>query len=477
MRDFYGRREETEEFLQLFRKKTSSLVTCQGRRRVGKSTFIRQCAAHAGDYWAFSGLAPREGGDQAAQLAAFGAQLAQLSKMPELPLESWPAAFHWLARLLPKDRWIVVLFDEISWMAQGCPDFAGYLKTAWDDHFSRHPRLILVLCGSVSSWIEQNILNSTGFVGRCSWQFWLDPLPVRDCMGFWGKKSSRIAVTEKLQILSVTGGIPRYLEEIDPSQTAAQNIERLCFNKAGMLLGEFEQLFHDLFNRRASTHREIVRQLIAGRRSVEQLSQALKRERGGSLSESLRDLELAGFIKRDVAFDPDSARTQPRAIRYRLSDNYVRFYLKYVEPQRERILKGLYQWTPLEALEAWDTIMGFQFENLVLNNLEAIRKKAGIANVPVVNAGPYWQEKTLRREACQIDLLVRTSQSLHVFETRLRQKIDASVIDEVKEKVRRLKLPRDLSVRTGLIYHGELASGVVEADYFDHLIPFADLTR
>lgn len=117
------------------------------------------------------------------------------------------------------------------------------------------------------------------------------------------------------------------------------------------------------------------------------------------------------------------------------------------------LLKGLYRWTPLQALEAWDTIMGFQFENLVLNNLEAIRKKAD-ANVPVVNAGPYWQEKTLRREACQIDLLVRTSRSL-TFETRLRQKIDASVIDEVKEKVRRLKLPRDLSVRTGLIYHGQ----------------------
>ena len=129
------------------------------------------------------------------------------------------------------------------------------------------------------------------------------------------------------------------------------------------------------------------------------------------------------------------------------------------------------------ALEAWDAIMGFQFENLVLSNLEAIRKRAGIGNVPVVNAGPYWQEKTQRREACQIDLLIRTSQSLHVFETKLRQKIDASAIDEVKGKVRRLKLPRDLSVRTGLIYHGELAPGVESADCFDHLIPFADLTR
>ncbi|PWU14028.1 MAG: hypothetical protein C5B50_18040 [Verrucomicrobia bacterium] len=98
---------------------------------------------------------------------------------------------------------------------------------------------MLVLCGSVTSWIQDNILNQTGFVGRCSWQFRLPPLALPACNLFWRGKP--VSAAEKLKILSVTGGVPRYLEEIDPAQTAEQNIRRLCFHAGGMLFREFDQ--------------------------------------------------------------------------------------------------------------------------------------------------------------------------------------------------------------------------------------------
>jgi len=101
--------------------------------------------------------------------------------------------------------------------------------------------------------------------------------------------------------------------------------------------------------------------------------------------------------------------------------------------------------------------------------------RAGLSNVPVLNAGPYSQNKTLRRQGCQIDLLLRTNQSLYVFETKFRQRIPAKVIAEMKEKVRRLHPPRGLSVRTGLIYEGKLDIEIPRSDYFDFLIPAADL--
>jgi hypothetical protein len=46
--------------------------------------------------------------------------------------------------------------------------FLGKLKNAWDLEFKKNPKLILVLCGSVSTWIEQNIIKNTGFFGRIS---------------------------------------------------------------------------------------------------------------------------------------------------------------------------------------------------------------------------------------------------------------------------------------------------------------------
>jgi hypothetical protein len=110
-------------------------------------------------------------------LTAFSEQLSKQSKAPQLPLDNWSTAFQLLASQLPSKGTVVVLFDEISWMGIGEPDFAGYLKNAWDGLFSRRDRTVVVLCGSVSSWIEENILNNTGFVGRCSWQFQLTPPP------------------------------------------------------------------------------------------------------------------------------------------------------------------------------------------------------------------------------------------------------------------------------------------------------------
>jgi hypothetical protein len=204
---FVGRETERTEFQQLFRKKTASLVVCEGRRRIGKSTFVRACARDADHFLSFEGLPPRPNIGRKEQLDIFAQRLADQTKAPKVALESWPQAFQLLASLLPATGWTVLLLDEISWMAMGEPDFAGHLKVAWDNLFSRRARLVLVLCGSVTSWIQDNILNQTGFVGRCSWQFRLPPLSLPSCNLFW--RGKEISAPEKLKVLSVTGGVPR----------------------------------------------------------------------------------------------------------------------------------------------------------------------------------------------------------------------------------------------------------------------------
>ncbi len=470
MEGFIGRQAERREFAEILKKKTASLVTCQGRRRIGKSRLIEECARSADHFLSFIGLPPREGLLRQDQLDAFGGHLAKQTPSPRVTLADWPTAFQLLASQLPAKGLIVLLFDEISWMAIGDQDFAGHLKTAWDQYFSKRPGLTLVLCGSVSSWIEENILNSTGFVGRCSWQFHLKPLPLTDCPAFWGNRSARVSAADKWRMLAVTGGVPGYLEQLMPSRSAEENIERLCFNQGGMLFHEFDRIFHDIFSRRAATCREIVGTLVGGPKTLREISQALKRERGGSLSAALTDLELAGFIRKERFFDPATGKTRPRDHHYRIADNYLRFYLKYIAPARERVIKGLYQRVPIELLEAWETIMGYQFETLILDSLDELFERLGLKNRAVLNAGPYAQGKTQRQQACQIDLLIRTRQAIYVGELKFRRNIGSEVIDEVREKVARLKLPKSQSVRTVLIHSGDLDPAIEPSDYFDYII-------
>lgn len=103
-----------------------------------------------------------------------------------------------LDAIIPNVGKTVVLLDEISWMAGYFADFPGYFKESWDKLLRKHPNLIFVLCGSVSAWIVENILNSTGFVGRVSLDLELQELTPAESIKLLGPSSMRMSVREKL---------------------------------------------------------------------------------------------------------------------------------------------------------------------------------------------------------------------------------------------------------------------------------------
>ena len=470
---FFGREQELADLSALLRKQTASLVTCRGRRRIGKSTLIREFGKRAARFMSFEGLPPRPSLSNRDQLQEFGRLLAEQTQLPPLTPDNWSQAFQLLASMV-RDESTVVLLDEISWMGGYDLDFAGHLKVAWDKVFKPHPKLVLVLCGSVSAWIMDNILENTGFVGRDSWDIVLDELPLHDCNRFWGDASERISAREKLRLLSVTGGVPKYLEELDPGLSAEDNIRRLCFQRGGILFRDFGQIFSDVFGKHSEGYRSILGTLTRGSRTLSQISKALGKKRSGHMTEYMRDLVLAGFVAKDTVFDPRSGRLT-RTEAYRLRDNYSRFYLRYIAPRRESIEKGLLQDVSMDQLPEWEAAMGLQFENLVLGNILPVAKLIGLGRTPLLAAGPYTQRATARRKACQIDLLLRSKHSLYVVEVKSRRRIGFSVIDEVREKIHRLPVARQQSVRTVLVYEGALDARVETEGFFDFLVPLSRL--
>ena len=470
---FIGRENELRLLKGLFDLKKGAIVVCAGRRRIGKSTLIQQFGKFAKTFLEFQGLPPREGITKKDQLKAFSEQLAKQTSLPKLSLESWYQAFSLLNTVIKNEK-TVILLDEISWMATRDKDFAGHLKIAWDTDFKHHAKLILVLCGSVSSWIDENVLNSAGFVGRISLKLTPEELSLSQCNMFWGKKAGRINAKEKLKMLAVTGGVPRYLEEINSNLPSEENIRRTCFSKEGFLFSEFDQIFRDIFSRRASTYKKIVSTLVSGPKTLSEVAHYLGRDRGGDLSRYLDELSASGFITKDAVFEPGK-KSASKLAKYRLKDNYLRFYLKYLEPIKDKIEKGLFREVALESLTEWETIMGFQFENLVLNNIRTICSLLAINLNTVKSAAPYFQRKTQRKKACQIDLLIETKYTLYVCEIKFRRIIPKAVISEVQDKIGRLKSAKGLTVRPVLIYAGKLESGIRDGGYFDEIIDFEKL--
>jgi len=472
---FVGRKTELAQLRRTARLAKAGLIVCRGRRRIGKSTLIEHFARQEFQhFYEFPGLAPRESLDNRHQLENFSRQLGEQFRLPPLQLHSWHEAFALLARLTEGQRALIFL-DEISWMASRDQDFVGQLKIAWDTRFKKNRRLILVLCGSVSSWIDKNILNSADFLGRVSLSLDLHELPLDQCSEFFtavgGAPGARMSMTERTRILCVTGGVPRYLEEIEYGATAERNIIDLCFSRGGFLLDEFDKIFNDIFSARAPIYRQLVGTLTEGSRTFSEICAAIGVAPSGIFSEYLEDLEAAGFVRRDYVYSLATGR-RGKLSHYRLKDNYLRFYLKYIEPAREKIDAGIFDSDAVRSFAAFDAIMGLQFQNLVLNNIPLVLESLKVNLSQLRSASPYFQHQTRRQKACQIDLLIDTKYAVYICEIKLRTSLPLSIVDEVAEKGARLKVDRTKSLRRVLIYLGELAPGLEASGAFDHLIPF-----
>ena len=185
-------------------------------------------------------------------------------------------------------------------------------------------------------------------------------------------------------------------------------------------------------------------------------------------------IEKSGFVVSYVS-KPPGKKVSDKNIRFRLSDNYLRFYLKYIKANVRAINARRFEAIDLETFPGWETIMGFQFENLVLNNYKLVCSILGINLSSIVGAGPYFQKKTKKKPGCQIDLLIETKYTLYVCEIKFRKLTDKSVIKELQGKIKNLIYPGHLSIRPVLIYVGKLEDSIVTEDYFSNLIAFDQL--
>lgn len=472
---FIGRKKELKQLKGLLEKGSASLVVLKGRRRIGKSRLIEEYGKNFGQVYIFSGLPPAPQTTLQDQLDQFGWQLGKALDEPAFKEKDWNDLFLRLARRTITGR-VLILLDEISWMGSKDSNFLGKLKNAWDLQFKKNPQLIMVLCGSVSSWIEKNILSSTGFLGRISLKLNLEELPLNDCNQFWLNWAEKTSAYEKFKVLAITGGVPKYLEEIKPQLSAEENIRELCFESSGLLFNEFDQIFADIFAQRNTLYKDIVHSIMNGYFEYEEIYKRLGVEKSGLISEYLEDLITSGFLTRDYTWHLKTGKIS-KLSRFRISDNYLRFYLKYILPNKDKVLRNALDKASLTLLPQWEAIMGLQFENLVLHNRQKIQDILNIRPEQIVYDNPFFQHRTTRQQGCQIDYLIQTSfNTLYICEIKFSKNlVKPTVIREMQQKIAKLKIPRNFSYRSVLIHINGVEDSVLGSPEFSNIIDFSEL--
>jgi AAA+ ATPase superfamily predicted ATPase len=451
------------------------LLVIRGRRRIGKSTFVKQFLVEKKlNFLNIQGLAPRPGQTNQDQINHFVNEANQIVKLPQAEYQEWSILFYDLSKAIKKKKFVVFL-DEISWMGAHDLDFAGKLKNAWDLYFK--DKYHLILCGSVSAWIEKNIIKSTDFVGRISKVIHLQELSLPQSLAFWNNNIDNTSFKEQLECMAVTGGVPLYLENLNPKKNAFDNLNHICFSPGSLLSREFESVFNDIFGKRSFIYKRIVLSLLNGPKSLLEISKSLKKEKSGVLTSYLNDLTLSGFIEKSYLHKIGGSPN--KETRFRIKDNYLRFYLKYIGPHLHQIDQGKFKIKNLNALSNWNTIFGYQFESTVLNNLDIILEYLQIPSSDIISAGPFLQNATKQNKGkVQIDLLIETNRKeIFICEIKSAEYVGAKVITEMKHKINKIKASKFYTKRTVLIYIGILSNKQDLEEKIDFLIDYEVIVK
>ncbi|MBO7653664.1 MAG: helix-turn-helix transcriptional regulator, partial [Kiritimatiellae bacterium] len=259
------------------------------------------------------------------------------------------------------------------------------------------------------------------------------------------------------------------LENIDPALSADENVKRLCFTPGALLVSEFDEIFNDALDANLGLKKRILMSLGDGQKSPTEVAERLGLDNNGHLSGYLEELETAGFVAKDTGLNPRTGK-RSNVVRYRIADNYTRFYLKYIEPNRELISRSTFSFASLAQLPGWATLLGLQFESLVYGNLREIMQRIGLEHTLVLSAAPYIQYPTARSAGCQIDLLIQTKRMQYVVEIKRRESIGEWVVTEVEEKLAKFKTSRMVSVVPILVYDGKLSKRVAADGFFGRTI-------
>jgi AAA+ ATPase superfamily predicted ATPase len=475
MKPFIGRENELKKLNDLSRMGRACLAVIKGRRRIGKSRLAEEFGKDK-VFLPFSGLAPVKGVTAQDQRDAFARQISALFHLPPFTFNDWSDGFAHLSRQL-NSKPTVVLLDEISWMGFKDPTFTSKLKIWWDLVLQNHPSVILILCSSISTWIDRNIINSTAFFGRVSLYLELTELSIPQCKKFLNLRGFKGSDLDFFKVLSVTGGVPWYLEQIQSHQSADENIKGLCFEKNGLFVHEFDRIFNDLFSSRGEIYKKLITALSQGMKTRAALQQATGYTTSGTLSQYMKALEICGFVSKhpDWSFKTGKIGKQ---ILYRLSDNYLRFYIHYIEPNLTKIEQGAFSDVPLSSLPGWEPMLGFQLENLLLKNRTLLYQALGIHAQDIVIDNPYVQKASGRKKGCQIDYLIQMrSNTLFVCEVKMRRReLGLEVIDEMQKKIDSLSTPKGYGISPVLFHLGPISDALLSSQYFYRMIDIADLS-
>ncbi len=407
-----GREKEIQKLNELYGSGSSELVALHGRRRVGKTFLVDEVFADRITF-RHSGLSPVDDryADETKRKSRLKDQLRHFSRSLTIqnmgkegkPPESWLDAFFLLEMALQKQddgqsRQLVFL-DEIQWLDTPRSGFMTGLEAFWNGWACHRHNLMVIVCGSSSSWILNKLIhNHGGLYGRVTCQIRLLPFTLQECELFFSSRGIILSRYDIAQAYMMVGGIPYYLRYFEKSLSLAQNIDMLFFSKGAPLRDEFDELFNSLF-----VNPEVMKSIIIALNTKKRgLTRGELLEKtgiadSGDFSNHLKALVSGHFIMKYVPYGNGKKEE-----RFKLTDPFCIFYLRFVRENETHRLS----WVNLEDSGPVAVWRGLAFENVCFQHVDQIKKALGINGVST-SESMWFQQGQEHSPGGQVDMIIQ----------------------------------------------------------------------
>lgn len=453
-----GREKEIQELLQAYDSDESKFVAIFGRRRIGKTYLVRE--VFQGKFaFSYSGMAKTS---TRKQLHRFYLTLKDHGYKGSMYPQNWIEAFYMLEQYLkglPEGKKVVFL-DELPWMDAPRSSFLPAFENFWNGWASARKDILLIVCGSATSWMVKKILrNKGGLHNRLNNQIHLQPFNLHECELYVKNIDLPMERGEIMEAYMIFGGIPFYWSLLNKSKSLPQNIDALFFGRNPKLGKEFKDLYSSLF-KQPEGYISIITALAKKKIGMtrEEIIENAALKRNGHLSRYLEDLENCGFIRKYQAIG-----LKNKNAKYQLIDNFTLFYFKFLEDQQHTDSN---YWSKIQMAPIFHTWSGLAFERLCLLHTEQIKRALGISGV-ITNEYSWQTAATEDHPGAQIDLLIdRSDKAINVCEIKYTDgpyTIDKKYMENLRNKV---GLFRQLTkTRKGIALTMITSSGLVKNSY------------
>lgn len=468
-----GRQFEQNLLNEITRSDKSEFVAIYGRRRVGKTYLVRETFNYN---FAFQHTGVQNG-DKARQLIEFERSLktAGMDKCPKL--KDWFMAFDLLGELLQgvESEKKIVFIDEMPWLDTPKSDFLSALEHFWNGWATMRRDIVLIVCGSATSWIVSKLVNNYGGLhNRLTRQIYLKPFTLHECELYANARELKMTRMQILQTYMVLGGVPYYWSFLRKGYSWAQNIDSLFFADNADLRNEFDALYSSLF-RNPDPYIKIVTALSKKKAGMTrgEIANALGQDHGGTLTKILKDLALCGFIRSYTSIGKAKKNTL-----YQLFDNFTLFYFRFIDGNS---IKDQQFWSRSIGGNAFNVWSGLAFERICFQHVEQIKMALGISGVMSSVYSWVYRPTSKEESGVQIDMLIdRNDGVINLCEIKFSQgkyEIKKKYAEELRQKlaVFQSKTETRKSIFTVMIttegltdneYAGDIQNEVVVNDLF-----------